>query len=156
MSGRRLRLIATASLISLLLPPLAHGQAEKSPTTIQVGAATVRVSAHSSPYSPASEWKALQELQKKTRERVRELRAEVELTADGLARRDLERRIIEAKRNGRLEFLRTKAAFARGRRDFEAAARIELIIERVLEPQFSAPVSSVQKHTENGEKGGPR
>lgn len=84
---------------------------------------------------------ALADVRTATQERVKELVASMEGLQDGPALRALQLKVVEVKREGDLQFLRTKAQFARQRGDLATAQTIEARILAITNPPVRrAPV----------------
>lgn len=157
MPGRILRALMMLSVPFVLVVALADAQAPKQTapakaTVIPVAKKQGTTDANS--YSIAAERQTLREIHKRAQTRVRDLSESLPSVADESARRALQQRISDIKREARLEHLRAKAYYALGRGDLQAAHDIHQIIERVLEPRFSVPVTPADEPVLLPEKGG--
>jgi hypothetical protein len=158
--SRILKAIPLVILTLLLWAALAHGQAPKKtsggesgkPATAETAKQQLKPGLVS--YSTATERKALREIRRRAQAEVRELSLSLSSLPDESDRRALQKRISEVKREAQLEHLRTKAYFALGRGDLQAAHEIDQIIERLLEPRFSVPVTPAGKDDFLPQKGG--
>ncbi len=77
---------------------------------------------------------ALADVRNATQARVTELLASMKGLQDGPALRALQLKVVELKREGDLQFLRTKAQFARQRGDLGAAQLLEARILAITNP----------------------
>jgi hypothetical protein len=106
--------------------------------------ATPRASAaHMKP--AAAEEQALFAVLEQGRQQVADLVATARDLPDGPARRALELKVLEIKRQNRVEFLRVKAQFARTRGDFAAASDLDRRIELLLNPPKPSATPAVQE-----------
>jgi hypothetical protein len=81
------------------------------------------------------EQRALLDIREEGKRKVRELVESMRGLPFGPARRALERKAIETKIAYRLQFLRAKGDFARGRGDLATAHRAEAMIDQILNPR---------------------
>jgi hypothetical protein len=81
-----------------------------------------------------AEEQVLVDVQEQGRRQVAELVATAKDLPDGPARRALERKVEEVKKQNRVDFLRVKVRFARERGDLAAAQEAEQRIELILNP----------------------
>jgi hypothetical protein len=159
MPGRITHIVLLVLLTLLLLAATSHAKVGKSAiqspekvgTTETAGTRTV-----ADAYSAKAEREVLRELLERAQTRVRELSEQARALPAGEARRSLQQEIARIKQETRLEFLHTKADFARRRGELETAAAIDLVIEKLQKPRFTVPVSSKAKGADTTEKGGPR
>jgi hypothetical protein len=160
MLGHVLGALFLAALALLLVSAIADGQVSKKVAGGKSGKSSIASSAKTQwkpgadQYSIAAERKALREIRKRARVEVRELSERLSSLPAEADRRILQRRIVKIKKEYRLEHLRTKAHFALGRGDLEAAHEIDQVIERILKPRFSAPGTSAEKDVPFTQKGG--
>jgi len=82
---------------------------------------------------------AIRDLQNSARARMRDLVAAMTGLPDGPARDAFELKIVELKKQHRIEVLKLKAGFARQRGDLAAAAEAERAAEQLLNPPKPAP-----------------
>jgi len=84
---------------------------------------------------------ALVDVEEQGRRQVAELVAAAKALPDGPARRALERKVEEVKKQSRVEFLRVKVRFARERGDLAAAREAEQRIDFILNPPMPPAVA---------------
>ncbi len=85
-----------------------------------------------------AEEKALLAIEEEGRQEVLELVKSLEGMPDGPARRALERKAVQLKRDHYVRLLRAKVDFARARGDFAAVQQGEAIISSILNPRPAA------------------
>jgi hypothetical protein len=151
MSVGFLRVLTLVVLLCPALSAIAEGGDTQAPLAAQAVRAPATAPLKATPeqeasaHSRAAERKLLIEQRKEAQQVVRELSERLAGLSDPVARRAIERQAVEVKREARLQFLRTKASFARERGEFEIADQMEHLIERTLRPRFSAPVTQPTK-----------
>lgn len=145
MSTGVLRVLVLVVFLCPVLSAIAEGGVDQGATAGKAIKTPTTAPSETSVHSRTAERKLLLEQRKEAQLMVRELSKRLAGLSDPAARRALERQVMEVKREARLQFLRTKASFARQRGEFEVADRIDLIIERTLRPRFSAPVTTPDK-----------
>jgi hypothetical protein len=160
MPPKILRVLPFVIALVVTLAGIAKGQLTKdvTQTNAQKVAGTTSeesgLQAQTSPYSKAAESAALREIRKRAQRQVRELAERLNAFPAGRGRLALQKEIVEIKRDARLELLRTKAHFARRRGELEAASHIEQVIERLINPRFTAPVTTPEQERATSAKGG--
>ena len=92
-----------------------------------------------------AEEQALVDVREATAKQVKELLASMEGLPDGPALRALQLKVVELKRDGDLQFLRTKAQFARQRGDLAAAQTLEARILAITNPPARKAAATVSR-----------
>lgn len=91
------------------------------------------------------EEKALEEVREATAKQVKDLLASMEGMADGPALRALHLKVVELKRDGDVQFLRTKAQFARQRGDLAAAQVLDARVLQITNPPARKAAATVSR-----------
>ena len=125
---------AQGSLAPELVKPMIESGAALKPASLQA--------------SMTKEQKAIFDVQESGRAQVLELHKQVEALADGPARRALEQKIVQVKRDTEVQVLRTIAAQALQRGDLPAARTANDAIEQILHPR--APQASLSQRPAPG------
>lgn len=92
-----------------------------------------------------AEEQALADVREATATRVKELMASMEGQPDGPALRALQLKVVELKRDGDLQFLRTKLQFARQRGDLAAVQGLEARILTITNPPARKAAATVSR-----------
>jgi hypothetical protein len=125
---------AQASLAPELVKPMIESGATLKPATIKA--------------PMTKEQKAIFDIQESGRTQVLELNKQAESLTDGPARRALEQKIVQVKRDTEVQVLRTIAAQALQRGDLPAARTANDAIEQMLHPK--APQASLSQRPAPG------
>ena len=159
---RRVLSVATATACLLASPVFA---AENSaPTTIPMNAAP-SVTAPSPGELEAARIERAERVELAARmdavieasqKAVAGLQKMIEATSDPIARRDLEGRMAQAKRQTTLDLMRVQASFAREKGRIAQAEKIEAELDEILNPKRVTPAAPTNVRTTVAPAGGAR
>ncbi len=108
---------------------------------IKPGAASVKAAPEVARPPASAEEKALQAIQDEGVRQVVDLSKQADALPDGPARRALESKIVDLKRDTFLSLVRTKGEFARARGDMAGVRQSEAIVEAILHPQATKGIA---------------
>lgn len=141
-SARR-TVFSLAIVVAIAAPALAADEPRTGAGVTEVRGNTATAEVRRAPRTPEDQ--ALHEVREATALRVKELVSAMDGLKDGPALHALQRKVVELKREGDLEFLRTKVRFARRRGDLAAAQQLEMRIDAIVHPQMRRPAAPVQR-----------